>query len=143
MEELYVKLLELLGDIPELRYVDLDKGQLMEERPSIAYPCALIVIDMNKSEDIGGGMQLCNLDFTVRIVAKSLGETHNIAPQEVIERSLSWLRLQQKVYEKLQGYGDENFYQFSRRGGKNEFIRTGLNSFALHFETSYHDHSAS
>lgn len=143
MEELYVKLLELLGDIPELRYVDLDKGQLMEERPSIAYPCALIVIDMPQAEDMGGGVQLCNLSFTVRIVDKALGETHQIAPKAVINRSLKWLRLQQKVYEKLQGYGDENFYQFSRRGGKNEFIRTGLNSFALHFETSYHDHSAS
>ena len=143
MEELYLKLLELLDEIPEFKYVDLDKGQLMQERPSVAYPCALIAIDMPQTKDVGENIQQCALSFTVRIVAKALGETHNIAPKDIIEQSLSWLRLQQKVYVKLQGYEDDNFYPFSRLSGKNEFIRTGLNTFVLRFETSSHDYSAS
>lgn len=143
MEDLYLKLLELLKQVPQLRYIDLDTGQLMAEKPPIVYPAALIEIDLPQSEDIGGNIQRCNVNFSIRIVTKAFHETNANAPTSVIKSSLEWLRLQNEIYKKLQGYGDANFYPFSRRSGKNEFMRTGLKTFALRFETSYHDHSAS
>lgn len=142
MEELFLKITELLSEVKELRYVDLDTGQVYEEQPPLAYPAALIEIDLTNTEDIGAGIQQANVSFTVRIVSKALGETNNLAPEAVRLRSLEWLRLQNTVYQKLQGYTDENFYNFSRRSGKNENIRKGLKIFALRFETSYHDYTA-
>lgn len=143
MEELYLKLIELLKDIPQIRYIDLDTGQLMAEQPPIAYPAALIEIDLPQAEDMGDNIQRCTINFAVRIVTKTVHETNANAPVPVIKSSLEWLRLQNEVYKKLQGYGDNNFYPFSRRSGKNELTRTGLKTFALRFETSFHDHSAS
>lgn len=142
MEELYLKLIDLLKEIPQLRYIDLDMGQLMQEKPPISYPAALIEIDMPQSEDITHKIQQCNLNFTVRLVTKALGETNANAPTPVIKSSLEWLRLQNEVYKKLQGFGNDQFYPFSRKSGKNEVIRTGIKIFALRFETSFHDHSA-
>lgn len=143
MEELYLKLQELLKQIPQLRYIDLDTGQLMMEQPPISYPAALIEIDLASSEDIGANIQHCNVNFVIRLVTKAIGETNANAPAPVIKSSLEWLRLQNEVYKKLQGYGDAAFYPFSRRSGKNEVTRIGLKTFALRFETSFHDHSAS
>lgn len=143
MEDLYLKLLELLKQVPQLRYIDLDTGQLMMEKPTINYPAALIEIDISNSEDIGANIQHCNINFIIRLVTKAIGETNASAPVPVIKSSLEWLRLQNEVYKKLQGYGDANFYPFSRRSGKNEVMRKELKTFALRFETSYHDHSAS
>lgn len=143
MEELYLKLLELLKEIPQLKYIDLDTGQLMLEQPPISYPAALIEIDLPQAEDIGGNIQRCNVNFSIRIVTKALHETNGNAPAPVVKSSLEWLRLQNDVYKKLQGYCDANFYPFSRRSGKNEIMRIGLKTFALRFETSFHDHTAS
>jgi|SRR5690554_718 len=143
MEQLYLQLIELLKEIPQLRYIDLDTGQLMAEKPAISYPAALIEIDLTNSEDMGGGTQLCNAHFTIRIVTKAIQETNANAPAPVIKSALEWLRLQNAVYKKLQGFGNAQFYPFSRKSGKNEFIRTGIKTFVIRFETSFHDHSAS
>ena len=143
MEELYLKLIELLKQIPELKYIDLDTGQLMAEKPPVSYPAALIEIDLTQTEDMGGKVQMCTANFAVRLVAKALHETNANAPSAVIKNSLDWLRLQNEVYKKLQGYGNQQFYPFSRKSGKNEFNRIGLKTFVLRFETSFRDYTAS
>ncbi|MCP1997286.1 hypothetical protein [Flavobacterium sp. HSC-61S13] len=135
-------LVELLNEIPELRYVDLDTGQILEEQPPLAYPAALIEIDMSSCEDIQDNIQQVIGYFSVRLVAKGLSETNGLAPEGVRRKSLEWLRLQEKVYKKLQGYGTDSFYPFSRKSGKNENLRKGLKVFALRFDTSWHDYTA-
>jgi len=143
MEQLYLKIEELLKEIKSIRYIDLDTGQLQEENPPISYPCALIQIDIPSCEDIETRTQQVQAYFKVQIVTKTIGETNSLVPKKVREKSLEWLRLQDEVYKKLQGYSDENFYSFSRKSGRNENLRKGLRIFALQFETSWHDYTAS
>lgn len=143
MEELlYNQLIELLTEIPELRYIDLDMGQLFEEQPPLSYPAALFEIDIPKAEDIASDIQKLAVSFSVRIVTNKTGSTNSLTSKDVREKSIEWLRLQNKVYKKLQGFKNENFYYFSRTSGKNENVRTGLRTFVLRFSTSCHDYSA-
>ncbi len=142
MEQLYLKLEELLTQIKDIRYIDLDNGQLLEEMPPVTYPCALIDIDMPFCEDIENDIQKVQAFFTVRIITKALGETNSLTTPQIRKKSLEWLRLQDDVYKKLQGYSDSSFYPFSRKSGKNENLRKGLKIFALRFETSWHDYTA-
>lgn len=144
MEELlYNQLIELLSEIPELRYIDLDMGQLYEEKPPLAYPAALFEIDIPKADDIDTHIQKLAVSFSVRIITEQTGSTNSLASKEIREKSIEWLRLQSKVYKKLQGFKNKNFYSFSRTSGKNENLRTGLRTFVLRFSTSCYDYTAS
>lgn len=51
MKQIYLTLLELLNLVPALKFTDLDKGQLefYQTRPAVAFPCALIKIEITKT----------------------------------------------------------------------------------------------
>ena len=48
MDKLYEKLLELLGTVTEIKYIDLDYGQLQEEMPPLSYPAVLVRISESR-----------------------------------------------------------------------------------------------
>ncbi|WP_262915026.1 hypothetical protein [Ornithobacterium rhinotracheale] len=41
MKKLYLKLFEMLKEIPEIKYIDLNYGQLFESKPPLDYPAVL------------------------------------------------------------------------------------------------------
>ncbi|MHC5309122.1 hypothetical protein ACYSNM_03425 [Myroides sp. LJL116] len=118
-------------------------GQLNEEVPPLTYPACLIDISLPDCSDIHLDIQSVKALFTIKVITKALGETNSLTPIGVREKSLDYLRLQDKVYEKLQGYNDESFYSFSRKSVQPSSIRKGLKISVLTFETSYHDYTAS
>lgn len=142
MEELYLKLLELLKGIKDINYIDMDMGQLNEEVPPLSYPACLIDIALPSCSDIHSDLQQVSAIFSVKVITKSIGETNSLTPEEVRVKSLEYLALQDKVYKILQGYQDNNFYPFSRKSVQPSNLRKGLKISVLTFETSFHDYTA-
>lgn len=143
MEELYLKLIELLKQVEGISYIDMDMGQLNEEVPPLSYPACLIDIGLPSCSDIQSDIQQVSAMFSIKVITKSIGETNSLTPEEVRVKSLEYLALQDKVYKKLQGYQDNNFYPFSRKSVQPSNIRKGLKISVLNFETSFHDYTAS
>ncbi|WP_333662278.1 hypothetical protein [Chishuiella changwenlii] len=142
-EKLYELILEKLKQINEIRLLDFDYGQLMEEKPPISYPAVLIDIDYPLTQNISTTMQEVRILVKLTIVTKSLSETNHLAPKPVRSKGLEFLRLRQKVYTKLQGFGNEEFFPFERKSMRTAQIRQGLKTTVLQFETSCHDDTAS
>ena len=142
MEKLYTTLLELIGEIPEIRWVDLEAGQMQEEYPPVAFPCVLIDFDIPSTENIIHTIQNVNMTFSIRLNCKVLSETNGKAPKPVRTKALEYFGLVQKIYEKLQGYNDNGFVYFNRLSVRNENLRKGIKTVVLRFETSYYDDTA-
>jgi len=136
MKTLYLKLVELLSEIPELKYIDLNCGQLQEEKPPIAYPAVLINLNANCS-DIDGLFQLYTGTIELTIVCKMLSESNSIAPVDVRERSLKYLELSEKIWKKLQGYNDSDLDKITCLTIRDQNIRKGLKTSVQTFETSW------
>lgn len=137
MKQLYLTVTELLKEVPQLRWVDFNDGQLQEEQPSIAYPCALVDIDLPSCENIHDDLQQVRASFNITLVFKSSGETNTNAPKSRREFALNYFDTVDAVFEKLQGYGDDNFYPFERTSVRTQNIRRGLKVIELSFSTSW------
>lgn len=142
MEDLYNKIVELLQEIPELKWIDLDVGQLNEPTPSVTYPCALIEIDMPKTDDIQENTQQVSARFKITIAVKAYGETNGKTAIEKRSNALSYFKIANNCFKKLQGFGNENFYAFSRTSQRPENFRKGIKVIVQNYETSWNDYSA-
>ena len=59
MEEILKKVMQRLREeVPELKWIDLNIGQMMMENPPVDYPCALIDVPRTEYSDASAGMQV-------------------------------------------------------------------------------------
>ncbi|GEM_PF-868235 len=141
-ETLYELILDKLDEIKEIKFSDLDFGQLMVEVPPISYPAVLVSIDYPDTKNMSRLLQEVRASIKLTIATKSITETNSLAPKEIRSQGLEFLRLRQKIYKQLQGFGNEEFYPFERKSMRNEMLRQGLKTTVIHFETSFHDDSS-
>lgn len=108
MKEFYLKIADrLVSAVPQLRYVDLEKGQTddPDRREGIDFPAALIDIEFPNCEDTGNCDQQCRATITVRVVEHAItDETNHLTPRVWRERSLAILDTVQAVVQALQGF---------------------------------------
>lgn len=138
MKTLYLKILELLETIPEIRHIDLQYGQLQEEHPPLAYPAVLVSMRQT-SENIDDLYQLHTAQFTLQLVCKMAGETNSLAPAVRREQALAYLDISEKTYRKLQGYEGGVFEAFAQTGAVEQLIRRGLKTVERTFTTSWRE----
>ncbi len=138
MEKMYLKLLELLGTIPDIKYIDLDYGQLQEEVPPLAYPAVLIKVSESR-EDVNEVFQIVSGSMSLTVISKNLGETNAMAPEAVRKNSLAYLALNEKIYEKLQGYHADGFDAWTNLSKKDQLLRKGLKTVVQEWATSWRE----
>lgn len=137
MKTLYLKLIELLTEIPELKYIDLDFGQLQEEKPPLIYPAVLIKIDASVTDEVQDVFQIMTGNFDLTLCVKMLNESNAASPVEVREKALEYFDITEKIYEKLQGFANSKFESFSRKTVRDQTLRKGLKTTVQRFETSW------
>lgn len=144
MKIIYNQLLTLLGQIPELRWIDVDFGQIdsYETRPPIAFPAALIDIELPECSDEGDKIQRCTCRVSLRLVFDTYGETSAAAPAIDRNKATRYFDTVEKVYVKLQGYYDDNIDGLSRKDVFQEKRDDGLKVTVMRFETEFDDFSA-
>jgi hypothetical protein len=144
MKDIFLKAIELLNEIPELKWKDKDKGQLefYETRPAVDFPCALVKIELPRAEDRNSKIQDCDCLISIRLGFDFTGETSSNTPAEVLESSLSYYDIIEKVYVKFQGFGNKQLEPFSRKSFREETRNDGLLVAAMPFGTGFVDYSA-
>jgi hypothetical protein len=143
MKELFLLIRELLKDIPELKWVDLEKGQLdFSDTPPVDFPCALIKIELPRCENIISNIQTCQAMITIRLASRYSGETSAVTSDAALGSATAFFDAAQKVYLKLQGYSSGGMRPFTRKGMREETRRDGLKVVQLVFETEFKDKTA-
>ena len=138
MKHLYNGIATLLQQIPSIRWIDLDTGQLeyFSLRPGIDFPAALIDISYPQCDNVGGtGEQRCSVNINVRLAFEVWSESNMSAPDQVREAALNIYDLINDVKQKLHNkriITGETLYRVSVASEKRE---DGIKVFSINFRT--------
>lgn len=158
MDEIYLTLLGLLqpeaqpteakqlaiyNQLKKIRWADMDKGQLefYETRPAVAFPCALIKVEISKTENLGNNIQRCYGRGTIRLAFDYVGETSAKTPEALRLQSLEYFELLKAVYLAVQGKTGGTG-KFDRVSAVEENRPDGLKVLNMPFTTVWLDKSA-
>lgn len=116
MREIYNAILERLQrEVPELRFIDINVGQMDEEDPPVDYPCALIDIDSIDFERQTKGYDKgeCQLDIDLYFLISTT--TSSITPESVRGEAFKHIDTVNKVDRVLNKFETNDFYPLKRK----------------------------
>ncbi|MFK8283505.1 hypothetical protein [Capnocytophaga canis] len=142
MKNLYTTILEILKQIPTIKWADLNTAQLQQEVPPLVYPAVLVNLNSFNCKDLGDNIQRVQASFSLTLIYPAMGETNSHAPEQMQSTALQFLDLAEEIYKKMQGFESEAFYPFERTGVQFRTLR-GLNVVDLQFVTAFEDYTAS
>lgn len=143
--QIYNQIVELLKEeVPELRWIDLDMGQLdTNKRPAVAFPCLLVATAINGAkthyQETDSYGQTCNASITVTLAFDTVGATNSAAPQNVVDNSLSVYNIIDSVQKTLQGLEADNMEPLVRTSQGKKNSRNGLFQYEIRFATTIED----
>ncbi|KFF26815.1 hypothetical protein [Chryseobacterium vrystaatense] len=162
MEEyFYVQLVldlqeRIAQEVPEIQYIDQQLGQLENvsgTQTPVIYPALFIdfpeaVYDVDFPEasysEMSANGQLGTIPISFQLVANDDHLTWHQAPVEERKKGLDYLRIEQKLYQALQGWSMDYFSPLSRTQAKSTSKKhIGFKVRELMFTTQYEDFSAS
>jgi len=141
MKFIYEAILARLADqVPELKYIDLDKGQFEMERPPVSYPACLISMQVSNTQENHRNNLHKQLLVSLRIGYDFFGNTSSITPDPHRADSLAYFDLVEKIETALQGWDDgtRRFNYFSQMALREE-RRPDIKVISIPWKTSYHD----
>jgi len=143
MKTIYTAVMaRLQTQVPALKWIDLDTGQLNQAKPPVTYPCALIGIKLPNCKAISDTLQDCNAVITIKLAFDTQMRTAAGTPEQAREASLAVYDTIADVYKALQGYGTANFDSLSRTKQGDIPRRDGLFEYDQEFATSFEDATA-
>jgi hypothetical protein len=115
MKELFDSILARLQEVTALKYIDLDKQQLTQDRPPVSFPCALIDIALPTCTDLDefGHYQECRATITITLAFDFTHDTNSLIPDRT--QSQSYFSTVEAVHQKLQGFTATSFNNLSRQ----------------------------
>lgn len=96
----------IAGQVPGIKYVDADWGQLDAEEPSVKWPCALVDIESADCEQMesGGTSQRVLCEIRVTVESLHLAPTNRASADGMRQQGLEFYAILDDVYEALQGW---------------------------------------
>lgn len=109
----------LISQVPALKYIDLDWGQLdyYFPHPPVQWPCALIGITQGTFSNIAHRGQLGLLTVVISVADLRISNSSGKAPQNQKDKALAIFDIMQDVYEALQGWTGGSDYSGLIRAG--------------------------
>jgi hypothetical protein len=140
MEEIFTEILEkLTTTMPELKWIDLQKGQMKYEKPPVAFPAALIKVTIPKSDNITKKLQIVDAIVEVSFCFDFIGKTNNKMLAAQRTKSLAYLRTVDKGHKNLQGFETEYFSNLSRISAIEQERPDGYKVMDLTYTTTYRE----
>lgn len=142
---IYEKIVEVLQEkAPELRWIDLDMGQLdTNKRPAVAFPCLLVTTAINGTtthyQETDSYGQTCNVSITITIAFDAMGATNAAAPASVIDNSLNVYNTIDRVQKTLQGIETSTMEPMVRTSQGKRKSRNGLFIYEIKYNTTILD----
>ena len=130
---------QLKAEVPELRWIDVDEGQLNETNPPVAFPCALIDIEYPNCSDVSETEQIVQAKITIRYAFQPAGQTNGTTPALIQAKALERWETLTKTYSALQGWETNEVSAFSRRSQISERRRDRLKVIVQVWETSFEE----
>jgi hypothetical protein len=143
LEDFFILIQDKLKVLPEINWVDLNFGQLESEtRPAVQFPCALISIDLPRTEDLGQNIQRCYATIGIRLGFDFKGSAAAKSPEPIRAKALDYYRITREVYTALQGYSQSGLSRL-KRSSQVEMARPDqIKIVDLTFTCEFHDHTA-
>lgn len=144
MDVLYQKIMERLdANVPELRWIDLDQGQLEtpEDSYPVQFPCCLIDFTNIIWQNVGRQLQAGDVTISLRVGFDIYEDTNNLSPEVSRNNGLLKLRLLNKIHHYIQGFGGEHFNRLNRIGTFQEKREDGLKVYNLVYITNMRDNN--
>lgn len=129
----------LTAEVSELKWIDLDKGQMRFERPPVAFPAALISLQIAKSENLNHTKQLVNAQIGIKLCFDFTGNTDASTPEAHRLNSLAYFDLVDKVFSKLQGWGTAELNPLERVNQYDEQRPDAYKVTVMTFTTAYYE----
>jgi hypothetical protein len=87
MDEILLAIQAIIkANVPEIRMVDVDLGQLEETEPPVSYPCVLVGFDGTIDfAYLSQNIQEGDTPVSIKIGFKVLGKTHNVVTLQALE----------------------------------------------------------
>lgn len=142
----FSKLLQQIKDritdqVPEIRYINQELGQLEETKPPVTYPCVLIDMDEFEFTETGNEpKQMADGFVVIRLGLKTNSTSSNLAPAAVFEKAMEFYELEYKLYSALHNWAPTGFSRLLRKKASTEKrednMRVRIMPFAINFEDS-------
>lgn len=143
MKKIYELIATRLKEIEEIRFIDMDNGQLdyYEYRAAVDFPACLISIDYLSCDNIGlTGAQQCHVNIGIRLVAQVFDDTNIAAPDDVRSRALAIYDIMDKIHENLQWWKPDEFLsKLTRKSVTREKREDGLMVLFINYTTTIVD----
>lgn len=133
-KELFNSLCDRLkNQVPELRYIDFDFGQLdAADRPPVALPCCLIRISYPSNTPEACGVQITDVQISIRVAFETTGQTNAAAPEGVRKKALQLFDTLDKMHAALSGYCPEPLTDgMVRSSATDEGVKNDIKLFTL------------
>jgi hypothetical protein len=146
IDRLFKNIADRLNIIQELRWIDLEYGQLEipEDSYPVQFPCALIDFPEMSFDNEGNLNQQAMVAIQVRIGIDLYEDFHIVDGQAAIDRETALQRLQivNKVYTALHGYEEDYFTPLIRTSLGTERRDDGIKVFVIVFQCAAKDDTA-
>lgn len=138
-KELIIAICERLKDaVPQLRWIDIEEGQLdTEERPAAAWPCAFVDIAYINCESGAAGKQTVTAEINLRIAFLRTGTTNAAAPIEVRKKALEKYDIINNIHQALQWWDNGKFAPLQRIKATSAGCYDGIKIFNIVYRTKF------
>lgn len=105
--QLYLSLQKrILEQVPEIKYVALDIGQLdwYEIRPAVSWPCILIDFTEAAFSNLSQNVQWVDGAVLFRMGFSPFSNANSLVPDISMAKALEFFEIENKVYKALQGW---------------------------------------
>ncbi len=104
-------------NVPQIRWVDAEMGQLSgsDERPPVAFPCALVDLSYTSCETLSGGAQKIKATVKIRIAFDWIPPTSTGVPVSLREKAFGYLDVLESVNKALHWWDGGKLFNPMRR----------------------------
>lgn len=98
----------LSSELPGVKYIDKDWGQLYMEQPPVGWPCVLIDIEEVAIRDMSNLHEHATATIVLTVANRRINASSAHAPKTSKEKSMETIDLTDTVHKLLQRYATEN-----------------------------------
>lgn len=116
MKQLFKDVQDALDAMPQIKWVDKDKGQMNFENPPVLFPAALVSLTVPSTNDITLKKTGCAATISIKLCFNWGGNTNNLTPAANKDQSLAYYDVVDAVYKVMQGWSSNNINPLRFRG---------------------------
>ena len=142
---LYYQIMQRLQtEVPEIRWIDQDLGQLdhYEMRPPVSFPCVLLDMDAFAPTALSGNIQLMQGAVSLRLAFDVWSATDSTTPDAWRDAGLAFYELEWKINKALMGWTPVGFSHLVRASTATEKREDNIRVREIRYEVQFEDRSA-